>query len=130
MRLSRSHGQIPFVTTTVYWPLDIARLAQDAPELALGAVSPHTMIGLLEPRLDSPIHECAQSITATAASSEVAELLGCDPESPVLRVDRLYFDADGRAVELAVSHFLPEQYTYRVTLRRQSDPVSAPRTTD
>ena len=36
----------------------------------------------------------------------------------MLRVDRLYTDSDGRAMELAVSQFLPEQYTYRVTLRR------------
>ena len=37
---------------------------------------------------------------------------------PMLRVDRLYTDNSGRPVELSVSHFLPEQYTYRVTLRR------------
>jgi hypothetical protein len=36
----------------------------------------------------------------------------------MLRVDRLYSDSSGAPVELAVSHFLPEQYTYRVTLRR------------
>jgi DNA-binding GntR family transcriptional regulator len=38
----------------------------------------------------------------------------------MLRVDRLYSDASGTPVELAVSHFLPEQYTYRVTLRRST----------
>jgi GntR family transcriptional regulator len=36
----------------------------------------------------------------------------------MLRVDRLYSDSADRPVELSVSHFLPEQYTYRVTLRR------------
>jgi hypothetical protein len=36
----------------------------------------------------------------------------------MLRVDRLYSDSEGRTVELAVSYFLPEHYTYRVTLRR------------
>ena len=40
------------------------------------------------------------------------------PGHPMLRVDRLYSDTFGRPVELSVSHFLPEQYTYRVTLRR------------
>jgi DNA-binding GntR family transcriptional regulator len=38
----------------------------------------------------------------------------------MLRVDRLYSDTTGTPVELSVSHFLPEQYTYRVTLRRSS----------
>ena len=46
--------------------------------------------------------------------------VGCEPGHPMLRVDRLYSDSSGTPVELAVSHFLPEQYTYRVTLRRSS----------
>jgi GntR family transcriptional regulator len=39
---------------------------------------------------------------------------------PLLRVDRIYLTTDGQPVELAVSHFLPEQYSYRVKLRRTS----------
>ena len=37
---------------------------------------------------------------------------------PVLRVDRLYLDTDGECVELAISHFLPEHYSYRISLLR------------
>ena len=48
----------------------------------------------------------------------MAAAVGCDKAHPMLRVDRLYSDEAGAPVELAVSHFLPEQYTYRVTLRR------------
>jgi DNA-binding GntR family transcriptional regulator len=48
----------------------------------------------------------------------VAAAVGCAPGHPTLRVDRLYSDSAGRPVELAVSHFLSGQYTYRVTLRR------------
>jgi GntR family transcriptional regulator len=36
----------------------------------------------------------------------------------LLRIDRLYLDASGTAAELAVSHFLPELYSYRTNLRR------------
>lgn len=118
--LRRFHDRTPFVVTTIYWPPSIALLVEGAPELQMGAVGPHTMIGLLEPHLTSPIEQCSQSITATAADTEVADHLGCGVGHPVLRVDRLYTDADERPVELAVSHFLPEQYTYRVTLRRRS----------
>ncbi|NMO01472.1 GntR family transcriptional regulator [Gordonia sp. TBRC 11910] len=116
----RFHDGVPFVVTTVSWPEEIARLVLDAPEVATGAVSSYTMIGLLEPHLVHPIEECAQSITATAASNEVAAQLNCDVGQPVLRVDRMYSDSRGVAVELAVSHFLPEYYTYRVTLKRRS----------
>ncbi|GGL10500.1 hypothetical protein GCM10011588_26110 [Nocardia jinanensis] len=74
------------------------------------------MIGLLEPHLDSPIVEAAQSITVAGADTAVAAGLGCEQGHPMLRVDRLYSDATGRTVDLSVSYFLPEHYTYRVTL--------------
>ncbi|CAJ1585998.1 GntR family transcriptional regulator [[Mycobacterium] wendilense] len=116
----RFHDGVPFVVTAVSWPEGIARLVSDAPELKQGALSSYTMIGLLEPHLKHPIVECAQSITATAASEFLAGQLGCAVGQPVLRVDRTYLDSSGTAVELAVSHFLPEAYTYRVTLRREA----------
>lgn len=115
----RFHDGVPFVVTTVWWPEPIARLIADAPELTPDAISSSTMIGLLEPHLEFPIDECAQSITATAASKELARQLNCDEGQPVLRVDRMYTDSRDVPVELAVSHFLPEFYTYRVTLRRR-----------
>jgi GntR family transcriptional regulator len=89
-----------------------------SPALADGAVGTHTVIGLLEPHLAEPIAEAAQSITVAPADDLVADAVGCAVGHPMLRVDRLYSDASGRPVELSVSHFLPEQYTYRVTLRR------------
>ncbi len=109
---------MPFVLTTVHLVPSIARPVLAAPELADGAVGTHTVIGLLEPHLGEPIAEAAQSITVAAADAVVADAVGCVPGHPMLRVDRLYSDTSGRPVELSVSHFLPEQYTYRVTLRR------------
>ncbi|TXG92482.1 GntR family transcriptional regulator [Rhodococcus rhodnii] len=118
MAFRRFHDGVPFVVTTVWWPERIARLVVSAPEVQAGASSAYTMIGLLEPRLTSPIVEAAQSITVGAASADVARRLDCPEGHPMLRVDRLYSDATGDPVELAVSYFLPEHYTYRVTLRR------------
>lgn len=116
----RLHDGIPFVVTTVHVPEPIARLVFDSPELVDGAVGTHTVIGLLEPHLDQPIAQAAQSITVAPAYDVVAGALGCDSGHSMLRVDRLYSDTTGAPVELSVSHFLPEQYTYRVTLRRSS----------
>jgi DNA-binding GntR family transcriptional regulator len=116
----RLHDGIPFVVTTVHLPESVARLVFDSPELADGAVGTNTVIGVLEPHLDQPIAEAAQSITVAPADDLVAGALGCTPGHPMLRVDRLYADTTGAPVELSVSHFLPEQYTYRVTLRRSS----------
>jgi GntR family transcriptional regulator len=118
----RLHGHrdqgVPFVSTTVHLPPAVARPLGGDDALRTGAVSTHTVIGLLEPHLTAPIAEAAQSITVGSADEAVADAVGCAEGHPMLRVDRLYSDGAGRPVELSVSHFLPEQYTYRVTLRR------------
>lgn len=116
----RIHEGVPFVLTTVHLPEHIARPLLDLPEVAAGGVSSHTVIGLLEPRLDSPIVEAAQSITVSPANADVATALGCEPGHSMLRIDRLYSDATGQLIDLSISYFLPEHYTYRVTLRRST----------
>ncbi len=116
----RLHDGVPFVLTPVHLPEPVARPVLGMTELTAGAVSTSTVIGLTEPHLSEPIAEAAQSITVSMADDEVAAAVGCDRGHPMLRVDRLYSDVSGTPVELAVSHFLPEQYTYRVTLRRST----------
>jgi GntR family transcriptional regulator len=114
----RLHDGIPFAHTVVHLPPEVARAAGGAPQLRTGAVSTATVIGVLEPHLSAPIADAAQSITVGVAGADVAAAVGCTTGHAMLRVDRLYRDPAGMPVELAVSHFLPEQYTYRVTLRR------------
>jgi DNA-binding GntR family transcriptional regulator len=114
----RLHDGVPFVMTTVHVIPSAAATVLTAPELADGAVGTQTVIGVLEPHLVEPIAEAAQSITVAPADDAVAAALTCEPGHPMLRVDRLYTDAIGTPIELSVSHFLPEQYAYRVTLRR------------
>jgi GntR family transcriptional regulator len=114
----RLHDGVPFVMTTVHLVPSVAQQVLASSTLADGAVGTHTVIGLLEPHLTEPIAEAAQSITVAPADDVIADAVGCGPGHPMLRVDRLYSDSAGRRVELSVSHFLPEQYTYRVTLRR------------
>jgi GntR family transcriptional regulator len=114
----RLHDGVPFVLTTVHLVPSAAQPLLASPALADGAVGTHTIIGLLEPHLSEPIAEAAQSITVAPADGVVAEAVRSAAGHPMLRVDRLYSDSSGRPVELSVSHFLPEQYTYRVTLRR------------
>jgi GntR family transcriptional regulator len=114
----RLHDGVPFVLTRVSLPEPVARPVLASAELADGAVSTTTVIALIEPHLAAPIAEAAQSITVSSADADVAAAVGCAAGHPMLRVDRLYSDPTGTPVELATSHFLPEQYTYRVTLRR------------
>lgn len=119
-RLFGSDPGVPFVHTRVHLPEPVARTVLGRPEVTDGATSTATIIGLTEPHLASPIAQAAQSITVSGADEDVSAAVGCPLGHPMLRVDRLYSDASGTPVELAVSHFLPEQYTYRVTLRRST----------
>lgn len=115
----RLHDDVPFCHTSVWLPPAVGETLRSVPELTEeGAVSTVTVIGLLDERLPAPITDAEQSITVAPAPEHVAAGLRCEPGHPVLRIDRLYATAAGERVELAVSHFLPEQYSYRVRLRR------------
>jgi DNA-binding GntR family transcriptional regulator len=105
--------------TTVSVPPAVGAVVAGVPELTtVGGSSETTIIGLLDARLTAPIAEADQSITVAAADRATAAQLGCRAGDSLLRIDRLYSDTAGRPVELAVSHFLPELYSYRTKLRR------------
>ncbi|MDH6213686.1 GntR family transcriptional regulator [Streptomyces pseudovenezuelae] len=115
----RLHDDVAFCHTSVWLPPAVGRLLDSVPELTSpGSPNAFTVIGLLDQRLPEPIAEAEQSITVAGATPEVAGHLGCEPGRPLLRIDRVYQSAAGQAVELAISHFLPEHYSYRVRLRR------------
>jgi DNA-binding GntR family transcriptional regulator len=103
----------------VFLPPAVGRKLESVPDLnEAGGTSTVTIIGLLDARLEAPIAEAEQSVTVDLASAEAAAQLRCPEGHPVLRIDRLYRDTMDRPVELAISYFLPEHYSYRVKLRR------------
>jgi GntR family transcriptional regulator len=112
------HGEA-FSHTVAYLPPRVRAQLGEIKELASpGTVSPVTLIGLLDRALEAPIRDAEQSITVAIGPAEVAQSLDLPPETPLLRIDRMYFDTEGEAVELAISHFHPDRYSYRVRLRR------------
>jgi len=116
---SRSHQGEAFSHTTVYLPSQIAARMHGVEELATpGTISSVTVIGILDQFLEAPILRADQSITVSPASVEVAESLNVPLDTPLLRIDRLYFDSEDVPVELAISHFNPERYSYTIELRR------------
>lgn len=115
----RLHHEDPFSHTAVYLPPMVRRLLGDVKELATtGMRSRITMIGLLDRVLPVPIQDAEQSITVAAATVDIAAGLGVPLDTQLLRADRMYFTAGGEPVELAVTHFHPDRYSYRVRLRR------------
>lgn len=115
----RLHDGLPLCVTTVALPPAIGRLLADVPELHRpGATSTATVLGLLDARTDVDVVEADQSISVAPLPPDAAAALGLEPGRPVLRIDRLYSDEHRRPVELAVSWFHPDHYSYRVRLRR------------
>lgn len=115
----RVHYGEAFSHTTVFLPPRVRAQLGDVEELASrGTVSPVTLIGLLDRVLQTPIQSAEQSITVATASEEIAQSLGMQSGAPLLRIDRMYFDTAGEPVELAISHFHPDRYSYRVRLQR------------
>lgn len=115
----RLHDGLPLCYTQVSLPPDVARLLDDVPALhEVGAAGEQTVLGLLDARLEQPVIEAEQIISVDDVAPNVAECLGTPSDTSVLRIDRLYSDAAGRHVELAVSWFHPDHYSYRVRLRR------------
>ena len=115
----REHTAGPFMITRICVPLDLGHGLADHDSFAKpGVRSPATMIEHLERDMGINVAGALQSITAESATPELCKYLECAPDSPVLRIDRLFFDVTGRFVELTVNHFNPSRYTYRVEVRR------------
>lgn len=121
LTFARLHEHVPFCVTTVWLPPSVAQLLDDVEELhRIGDPSTLTLLGLLDARLPDPIAEVEQSITVGLADADQAEVLRIGEKSPLLRMDRVYVDTHQRPVEVATSGFLPDHYSYRVSLQRST----------
>lgn len=117
--LRRFHDGTVFCATRIALPVDIGRKIAEQKQLTKkGARTSVTIIGLIERIAGVLIAGAHQSVTAVRASAAVAEVIECEADEPVLQIDRLYFDPTGRLVELAVTHFNPDRYSYRLDIRR------------
>jgi GntR family transcriptional regulator len=64
------------------------------------------------------LDHAVETISSGVADPASAELLGCDPGTPVLLIRRHTFTPDGRAIESTRLVFVGDKYEYRVELRR------------
>ncbi len=125
MSFLRLHDGVPFCHTRVHVPLEIGRRLRDLPELRAltepGDRARFTVISLVGQGSDRQIHNAVQNATAVAADPDTARQLGCPPGVPVLRIERLYCDRDLAPLELAINHFHPDRYSYRLQMRGRVD---------
>ena len=116
----RSHETRPFCYTEVSIPPRLRVLLQGAAFLrTVNARSDATVLGILDREMSSHVSGARQAITAIQAPADVAIHIGSDEGDPILRIERVHFDADGRAVEHCVNYFNPDRYIYRLQLSRR-----------
>jgi GntR family transcriptional regulator len=114
----RFHEEQPFCVTTAYLPVPLGKGLFEVAELSeTGVRRPMTVLRVVQEVAGTPFAGADQSITAVPAPAEVSAPIDVHEGDPVLRIDRVYFDAEQRLLELAVNHFNPARYSYRLRMR-------------
>ena len=62
-----------------------------------------------------------QTITATLADDTAARHLAVEVGAPLLKMRRVFFDADDRAVDYVEMLYRPDRFEYRMTMSRGAD---------
>jgi DNA-binding GntR family transcriptional regulator len=112
-RWTRFHGMRtgggssqPIATTDAYV---IEALSDAAARVSPGE---DTIFRQLERLAGIKLMQVTQDIQAVSASAEVARELGITKRAPCLRIIRCYLDADGKIVEISVSHHPGDRFAY------------------
>lgn len=117
--MRRYYDGEPFALTRVYLAPELGtQLAEK--NVFTQRIPRATVIANIEPLLLHPVAGVSQEVTAEPIPADVAGVIGCAPGEPSLHVRRLYFDTRETPVELAVSHYHPKRYSYRIELRRHT----------
>jgi GntR family transcriptional regulator len=117
----RRHEERPFSVSTVALPPDLAAEVADAGLLPVpGAYGRETMLERVERVHGVPVAGAEQAVNAVALPADLAPLIDCEPGAPAMLFDRLFFDRDGRKVQITRTYTNPERYVYRLELRRSS----------
>jgi GntR family transcriptional regulator len=107
----RSVGAQAFSHLTTHVPETIARNYEEA-DLAA-----HPLFRLLE-RSGVSVASAHQSVSATLAAPEVAELLGVSVGAPLLAITRVVRDAEGKGVEHLSALYRPDLFRLEMQLAR------------
>jgi GntR family transcriptional regulator len=115
------------------WQLKRVRLADDIPiaiehafyppdiglELEKRDLTSIVMYRVFETEIGFNIKEANQTISASLADATSAKLLGINVGSPLLSIERLTVNTDGRPLELLRSVYLPNYFRLSINLTRR-----------
>jgi GntR family transcriptional regulator len=118
LRGTRYLAKVPFGYWQIYLPPNIGTLLGDG---FTGRGYPN-VISKVKQETGVRILRTEQVISAELANDKIAEALKVDVDSPILRIERLYFDEKDAPLELAISKYRPDRYNYRVDLFPRDTP--------
>ena len=90
IQVIRSQGGRPFLLTDAYYPAEIGDSLSRI-DIPLHLKSNHLLIGVVEQITQLKVIEIRQTISATSASKQVAEMLEIRSRSPILLMTRLSY---------------------------------------
>jgi GntR family transcriptional regulator len=86
--------------------------------LTIADIAQPSLVALLEERLGKRFSDASQTIEATAADPEAAEILKLTAGSPLLLVQRTYHVQSGQAEYISIARYGSERFRYHVNLTR------------
>lgn len=110
VRLRRLEGR-PFSHLVTFVP---ARIAE---RYAVEDLATTPILTLLE-RAGAVATEAEQTLTAVAATREIADALQISTGAPLLHITRVMRDAKGKSVQLIEAHYRPDLFQYHMRLAR------------
>lgn len=112
IRRVRYTGDVPIAVQTIYFPEHLV------PGLESQDSEKGSLYQILEGRLHQRIEWARQRIEAVAATKFHAKWLDIAPGSPLLKVTRQSFLADGQPLEITKTYYRPDRYSCQINLYR------------
>ena len=112
LELVSSSSEGPLGHLTIYFPEAIGKLFSDED---ISGSTP--VIRIVEQKISASVVRAEQLILPDIAGDDTAVHLGIGIGTPILRVQRTYYAASGKPVEVAFIHYHPKRYRYAVELR-------------
>lgn len=114
LRRLRSADGTPVAIEQAFYPPDIGV------ELAARDLTDAAIYRIFEEELGFEIKEARQTIGAVLADAEQAVRLGVKQGHPLISVERLTIDREGRPLELLRAVYVPERHQFSIRLTRRN----------
>jgi GntR family transcriptional regulator len=119
MVIRRVQRAKPLYFASLRFPPKVADVLATEPALVeAGHRGRFTIIGLIDRQWSEPILTLTETFSSVAAPKEVAHHLGLPTKTPLMRVERIYYDRIGLPVELATTFYHPTNFILRSRSRR------------